>query len=115
MSSTLALVALVIAAIPFIAIGCVLAAIALFIAFIIFIENARLRDICFAVIAAFDFIVLVSIWLASKAYAIADPAAWEQAQDSIWSFTIVFLLPTVVLAYMFYGDESNGDIDKKPN
>ena len=109
-----ALIAIFLAAIPFLIASVVIGFFVLMIAFLVILENVRLRDLFLAVLVVFDAIILVPLWIGSKIVINTKPDLWATAKSPVTVFVIVLLAPTVIyLCVMVALDVRRGAKEKQ--
>ena len=109
--ATAALVALVLAAIPFLLLGLLIAGFVLVIgavSFLVSLAEQPIRYWFFAASVALDIILLVPLGLVSCAVSFIEPAVWKQAQVPVLVFAAVLLAPTLALHWYCEREDRRG-------
>ena len=95
----LAVFALLLAALPFVALGLIV--VAIFLVFVLLLGTVAIleqppRYWMLAIMVALNSIVLLPIWLASWFVASSEPSLWLSAREAVFTFSAYFLGPTAV-------------------
>ena len=97
----LAVLALLLAVLPFVALGLLVVAIFLVVVVLLGIGAILERPPRYwmlAIMVALNSIVLLPIWLASWLVASSEPELWLSARDSVFTFSAYLLGPTAIFA-----------------